>query len=48
MGEVRKSEYIDAINGVDYVIANRNLDFDRMGIKGRFWGGVHVSYAITN
>lgn len=47
MGEVGDGEYIDQMNGVDYVIANKNIDPDRMGIKGRSWGGVSTSYAIT-
>jgi len=47
IGEVGDGEFIDLMTGVDYVIANKNIDPDRMGIRGWSWGGVSVSYAIT-
>jgi dipeptidyl aminopeptidase/acylaminoacyl peptidase len=47
MGEVGDGEFIDQMTGVDYVIANKNIDPDRMGIRGWSWGGVSVSYTIT-
>ena len=46
-GEVGDGEFIDMMNGVDYVIANRNVDPDRLGISGWSWGGVATSYAVT-
>ncbi len=47
MGEVGDGEFIDQMTGVDYVIANKNIDPDHMGIRGWSWGGVSVSYTIT-
>ncbi|MBJ88374.1 MAG: hypothetical protein CMO98_00800 [Woeseia sp.] len=46
-GEVGDGEYIDMMNGLDYVIANKNVDPDRLGISGWSWGGVATSYTIT-
>jgi dipeptidyl aminopeptidase/acylaminoacyl peptidase len=47
MGEVGDGEFIDQMTGVDYVIAHKNIDPDRLGIRGWSWGGVSVSYTIT-
>ena len=45
--EVGDGEFIDMMNGVDYVIDNKNVDSDRLGVSGWSWGGVATSYAIT-
>lgn len=47
MGEVGDGEYIDLMNGVDYAIANKNIDADKLGVRGWSWGGVSTSYTIT-
>lgn len=47
MGEVGDGEYQDVMTGVDLVIAERNVDPDRMGVRGWSWGGVSTSYVIT-
>jgi len=46
-GEVGDGEFIDMMNGVDYVIANKNVDPDRLGVRGWSWGGVATSYTVT-
>ena len=46
-GEVGDGEFIDMMNGVDYVIANKNVDPDRLGVSGWSWGGVATSYTVT-
>ena len=46
-GEVGDGEFIDMMNGVDHVIANKNVDPDRLGVSGWSWGGVAASYTIT-
>lgn len=46
-GEVGDGEFIDQMTGVDYVIAHKNIDPDRLGIRGWSWGGVSTSYTIT-
>lgn len=47
MGEVGDGEFIDQMTGVDYVIAHKNIDPNRLGIRGWSWGGVSTSYTIT-
>ena len=47
MGEVGDGEFVDNMKGVDFVIANKNVDPDRVGIRGWSWGGVSASYVIT-
>jgi len=47
IGEVGDGEFVDQMKGVDYVIANKNIDPDRLGIRGESWGGVSTSYTIT-
>ena len=46
-GEVGDGEFIDMMNGVDHVIANKNVDPDRLGVSGWSWGGVATSYTVT-
>ena len=46
-GEVGDGEFIDMMNGLDYVIANKNIDPDRLGVSGWSWGGVATSYTVT-
>jgi dipeptidyl aminopeptidase/acylaminoacyl peptidase len=47
IGEVGDGEYQDVMTGVDLVIAEKNVDPDRMGVRGWSWGGVSTSYVIT-
>lgn len=47
MGEVGDGEFIDVMTGVDYAIAEENVDPDRLGVRGWSWGGVATSYTIT-
>ena len=46
-GEVGDGEFVDMMNGVDYVIANKNVDPERLGVSGWSWGGVATSYTVT-
>ena len=46
-GEVGDGEFIDMMNGVDHVIANKNVDPERLGVSGWSWGGVATSYTVT-
>ena len=46
-GEVGDGEFVDLMTGVDYVIAHKNIDQDRLGIRGWSWGGVSTGYTIT-
>ncbi len=46
-GEVGDGEFIDMMNGVDHVIANKNVDPDRLGVSGWSWGGVATSFTVT-
>ena len=47
MGEVGDGELIDMMAGLDYAIANRDIDPERLGVRGWSWGGVASSYTIT-
>ena len=47
IGEVGDGEFQDVMTGVDLVIAEKNVDPDRMGVRGWSWGGVSTSYVIT-
>ncbi|HJO04151.1 MAG TPA: S9 family peptidase [Acidobacteriota bacterium] len=47
MGEVGDGELIDMMAGLDYTIANRDIDPERLGVRGWSWGGVATSYTIT-
>lgn len=47
MGEVGDGEFVDIMTGVDHVIAERNIDPERLGVRGWSWGGVSSSYVIT-
>ena len=47
MGEVGDGEFIDLMTGVDHVIAERNVDPRRLGVRGWSWGGVSASYVVT-
>jgi len=47
MGEVGDGEFIDMMAGLDYTIANRDIDPQRLGVRGWSWGGVASSYTIT-
>ena len=47
MGEVGDGEHIDNMRGVDHVLATRDVDPDRLGVRGWSWGGVSSSYTVT-
>ncbi len=47
MGEVGDGELIDMMTGVDYAIDNRDVDPERLGVRGWSWGGVATGYTIT-
>lgn len=47
MGEVGDGEFIDQMTGIDYVIEHKNIDPERLGIRGWSWGGVSTGYTIT-
>jgi len=47
MGEVGDGEFIDMMAGVDFVIENRDIDPERLGVRGWSWGGVATSFTIT-
>ncbi len=47
IGEVGDGEFQDVMTGVDFAIAEKNVDPDRMGVRGWSWGGVSTSYLIT-
>jgi dipeptidyl aminopeptidase/acylaminoacyl peptidase len=47
MGEVGEGEFVDIMTGVDFVIAEENIDPDRLGVRGWSWGGVSTSYVVT-
>jgi dipeptidyl aminopeptidase/acylaminoacyl peptidase len=47
MGEVGDGEFIDMMAGVDYAIENRDIDPERLGVRGWSWGGVASGYTIT-
>lgn len=47
MGEVGDGEHVDIMSGVDYVIANSDIDPNRMAVRGWSWGGVSSGYLIT-
>jgi len=47
MGEVGDGEFIDMMAGLDYAIAQRDIDPERLGVRGWSWGGVATSYTIT-
>jgi dipeptidyl aminopeptidase/acylaminoacyl peptidase len=40
MGDVGGGEYDDLMSGVDYVIAERNVDPERLALRGWSWGGI--------
>jgi dipeptidyl aminopeptidase/acylaminoacyl peptidase len=48
MGEVGDGEHADIMSGVDYVIANYDIDPERMGVRGWSWGGVSTGYLVTH
>lgn len=47
MGEVGDGEYVDMMAGLDHTIANRDIDADRLAVRGWSWGGVATSFTIT-
>ena len=47
MGEVGAGEFDDMMAGVDHAIAERDIDPERLGVRGWSWGGVATSYTIT-
>ena len=47
MGEVGDGEFLDMMAGVDYAIDNRDVDPERLGVRGWSWGGVATGYTIT-
>ncbi len=47
IGEVGDGELFDMMAGLDYAIANRDIDPERLGVRGWSWGGVATSYTIT-
>lgn len=47
MGEVGDGEFVDMMAGLDYAIENRDVDPERLGVRGWSWGGVASSYTIT-
>ena len=47
MGEVGDGEFIDMMAGVDYAIDSRDIDPERLGVRGWSWGGVATGYTIT-
>ncbi|MCG8506405.1 MAG: S9 family peptidase [Sphingomonadales bacterium] len=47
MGEVGDGEFVDNMTGVDHAIETRNIDPERLGVRGWSWGGVSSSYTVT-
>jgi dipeptidyl aminopeptidase/acylaminoacyl peptidase len=47
MGDVGGGEYEDLMTGIDYVIEERNVDPERLGLRGWSWGGILGSWVIT-
>jgi dipeptidyl aminopeptidase/acylaminoacyl peptidase len=47
IGEVGDGEFIDMMAGVDHALANRDVDAERLGVRGWSWGGVATSFTIT-
>ena len=47
MGDVGGGEYEDLMTGVDYVIAERHVDPERLALRGWSWGGILGSWVIT-
>jgi dipeptidyl aminopeptidase/acylaminoacyl peptidase len=46
-GDVGGGEYEDVMTGVDYVIAERHVDAERLALRGWSWGGILGSWVIT-
>ncbi len=47
MGDVGGGEYDDVMSGVDYLIEERDVDPERLGVRGWSWGGILGSWVIT-
>ena len=47
MGDVGGGEYEDLITGVDFLIAERHVDPERLALRGWSWGGILGSWVIT-
>ena len=47
MGDVGGGEYDDLMTGVDYLIEQRGVDPQRLGLRGWSWGGILGSWVIT-
>ncbi len=47
MGNVGGGEYEDLMTGVDYVIDERDVDPERLALRGWSWGGILGSWVIT-
>jgi dipeptidyl aminopeptidase/acylaminoacyl peptidase len=47
MGDVGGGEYEDVMTGVDYLIEERHVDPERLGLRGWSWGGILGSWVIT-
>ena len=47
MGDVGGGEYEDLMTGIDYLIEERNVDPERLGLRGWSWGGILGSWVIT-
>ncbi len=48
IGDVGGGEYDDVMTGVDYLIDERHVDPDRLGLRGWSWGGILGSWVITH
>ncbi|HJO03556.1 MAG TPA: S9 family peptidase [Acidobacteriota bacterium] len=48
MGDVGGGEYDDVMSGVDYLIDQRQVDPDRLGLRGWSWGGILGAWVITH
>ena len=47
MGDVGGGEYEDLMTGVDFLIEERDVDPERLGLRGWSWGGILGSWVIT-
>ena len=47
MGDVGGGEYDDLMSGVDYLIDERHVDPERLGLRGWSWGGILGSWVIV-
>jgi len=47
MGDVGGGEYDDLMTGVDFLIDERRVDPERLGLRGWSWGGILGSWVIS-